>query len=185
MVPLGRENNWGEHILSIEMGYSATSAINSICCLPDGNCIHQRLLSTSKKHLHAWLDVRMYEPSTKTCITWKRVKISGYKLLFDFTHDNVSSDLHLGRKIFPQSLCLRKKKEPVEILISTPMGYHELSRKQDKPEKGHGGTVPILIPQLFILETQFTFFPWICLVTSLLYSFSSGAGKNVSVFKKL
>lgn len=59
MVPLGRGNNGGKLILSIGMGYPSTSALNSICCLSSGNCIHQSLLYMSKNHVHAWLGVRV------------------------------------------------------------------------------------------------------------------------------
>lgn len=78
-----------------------------------------------------------------------------YTFLLVFTHDNVSSDLDL---IFPQNLCFRKK-EPVEILISTPMGCHGFNREEKSPVEGHGGAVPILVLQLCDLESQFTEFP--------------------------
>lgn len=62
---LGKENNWAKHILSIELGYSATSTINSICCLSDGNCIHQRLLYMSKNNSMPGLMAGYVSPAPK------------------------------------------------------------------------------------------------------------------------
>lgn len=72
----------------------------------------------------------------------------------------------------------------MEILISTPMGYHGFNREKN-PVKGHGDAVPILVQQLCVLESQFTQFPWIFVMTFLLYPSSSGASRNVSILKVL